>query len=81
MKFVDASADENDRLVIKADITREDYERLKSAFDKGELKHLGIMSISVVSPESASPAPKGFAKAEEHKRVPRKKSDSPHDRP
>lgn len=76
MKLLDASSDANDRLVIKADITREDYERLKSAFDKGELKHLGIMSISVVSA-----APKGFAKAEEQKRVPLKKSDSPHDLP
>jgi hypothetical protein len=81
MELVDADADENGHLVAKVAISPRNYERLKEAFERGQLDQFGILSIQLVSPESAGPDQKGFAKVEEQKRLPRKKSDSTPDRP
>ncbi len=82
MELSDASPDEGKKLIVTVRLTPRDYKRLKEAFEQGQLEQFGVRDVyQFLSAEPAGSEQKGFAKAEEHKRMTHKKSDSPHDLP
>lgn len=81
LEEIDPSVLDGKRIIITVPLTKRDYRKAKEAFDKGELKTLGILGISAEPLEAAEPEQTGFAKTEKQKRVARKKSDSTPDHP
>jgi hypothetical protein len=78
---VDPNSIEGKRMTITVPLSKRDYRKTKEAFDKGELKALGILSVSAEPLESTEPEQIGFAESEEQKRKPRTNRDSTPDRP
>lgn len=81
LEGIDPSVLDGKRLIITVPLSKRDYRKTKEAFDKGELKALGILSVSAEPLEATEPEQTGFAKSEEQKRKPRTNRNSTPDRP
>jgi len=81
LEGLDPSILNGKRLIITVPLSKRDYRKTKEGFDKGELKALGILSVSAEPLEAADPEQPGFAKNEEKKRSGPKDSNSTPDGP
>ena len=69
-----SKTEDSNHLAVTVRIAPGDYERLKQAFEQGQLAQFGIKYVYLGSAEQR------FANAEKRKRATRESDDTPHDR-
>jgi len=77
---VEPDSIEGKRMTITVPFSLRDYRKIKDAFDKGDLKTFGILSVSAEPLSAVGSEQSAFAKDEIKKRSGRKDSKSPPDR-